>query len=270
VHVVHHQSEEYNLSVALRQAAFQPLCSWVFYLPLAVLGFSPAMFLTMEAFNTLYQFWIHTRVIGRMGALEWVFNTPSHHRVHHGQNPLYIDRNHGGTLILWDRLFGTYQREEEEVVYGVTRPLRSFNPLWANFHAFVDQYREAQRFPRPLDRVKVWLMPPGWTPDAGSPRHGGQGKTKKSAAGVKYDVPLSPGMRWYCLVHFVTALVAGVVLLGVKGPLFRPYPLALFGFSLLTLLSVGGLWDGRRWARTVEGGRLVAIAVLGALWLALR
>ncbi len=107
-HVVHHQSEEYNLTVALRQGALQPAFSWVFYLPLAVLGFPPAMFLAVSSFNTLYQFWIHTRLIGRLGPLEWVLNTPSHHRVHHGRNPRYIDRNHGGTLIVWDRLFGTF------------------------------------------------------------------------------------------------------------------------------------------------------------------
>ena len=109
-HVVHHQSEEYNLTVALRQGALQPAFSWVFYLPLAVLGFPPAMFLAVSSFNTLYQFWIHTRLIGRLGPLEWVLNTPSHHRVHHARNPRYIDRNHGGTLIVWDRLFGTFAR----------------------------------------------------------------------------------------------------------------------------------------------------------------
>jgi sterol desaturase/sphingolipid hydroxylase (fatty acid hydroxylase superfamily) len=98
-HVVHHQSEEYNLSVALRQGAFQPAFSWLFYLPLALVGFPPAMFLAVSSFNTLYQFWIHTRLVGRLGPLEWLLNTPSHHRVHHARNPKYVDRNHGGTLV---------------------------------------------------------------------------------------------------------------------------------------------------------------------------
>ena len=110
-HVVHHQSEEYNLAVALRQSAFQPLLSWAFYLPLAVLGFPPLVFLTAASLDTLYQFWIHTRLIGRLGPLEWIFNTPSHHRVHHGQNPQYIDRNHAGIFIIWDRMFGTFEPE---------------------------------------------------------------------------------------------------------------------------------------------------------------
>ena len=119
-HIVHHQSEEYNLTVALRQSWFQSGFSWVFYLPLAFVGFEPVMFLTVSAFNTLYQFWIHTRAIGDMGFLEWFLNTPSHHRVHHGSNSKYIDKNHAGTLIIWDRLFGTFKvLPREEIVYGV-------------------------------------------------------------------------------------------------------------------------------------------------------
>ena len=116
-HVVHHQSEEYNLSVALRQAWVQGAFSWIFYLPLAFIGFNPYMFATIASLQTLYQFWIHTKVIGRMPAwFEFIFATPSHHRVHHGVNPKYIDKNHAGTLIIWDRIFGTFQQEEEEVV----------------------------------------------------------------------------------------------------------------------------------------------------------
>ncbi|HMT30288.1 MAG TPA: sterol desaturase family protein, partial [Bacteroidia bacterium] len=117
----------YNLSVALRQSWFQSAFSWVFYLPLAFAGFDPVMFLTLSSFNTLYQFWIHTRAIGRMGPLEWVLNTPSHHRVHHGSDPRYLDKNHGGTLIIWDRLFGTFKEEDVEPHYGITTPLQSWN-----------------------------------------------------------------------------------------------------------------------------------------------
>jgi sterol desaturase/sphingolipid hydroxylase (fatty acid hydroxylase superfamily) len=147
-HIVHHQSEEFNLSVALRQGAFQGTFSWIFYLPLAILGFPPLMFLSVTSVNTLYQFWIHTRVIGRLGPLEGVLNTPSNHRVHHGRDPKYIDRNHGGTLIVWDRLFGTYQAEEEEPVYGITKPLASWNPVWANLHYWAELLRSAPHAPR--------------------------------------------------------------------------------------------------------------------------
>ena len=126
-HVVHHQSEEYNFSVALRQSWFGQLTSWIFYVPLAIAGFPPAMFLTMTTLNTLYQFFIHTRLVKRLGPIEWIMNTPSHHRVHHGVNPRYVDRNYAGILIVWDRWFGTFEPEGDEPVYGLVKPLGSFN-----------------------------------------------------------------------------------------------------------------------------------------------
>ena len=164
-HIVHHQSEEYNLTVALRQSWFQGWFSWVFYLPLAFAGFDPIMFLTLSSFNTLYQFWIHTRAIKSMGFLEYILNTPSHHRVHHGSNPKYIDKNHAGTLIIWDRLFGTFQKEEEEVYYGITKPLASWNPFWANIHYWDDLVKTARQSPKISDKIKVFINPPGWFPD---------------------------------------------------------------------------------------------------------
>ena len=200
-HVVHHQSEEYNLTVALRQGAFQPAVSWVFYLPLALVGFPPAMFLAVSAFDTLYQFWIHTRLVGRLGPLEWVLNTPSHHRVHHGRNPRYIDRNHGGTLIVWDRLFGTFAREQEEPVYGITKPLASFNPLWANLHYWAEMWDVARRAARPFDRLRVLFMRPGWRPeDLGCPMAPPE---VDRASYRKYDVPLVASAK-FTTIHAAT------------------------------------------------------------------
>ncbi len=163
-HVVHHQSEEYNLAVALRQSALEGCFAWVFYLPLAVIGFPPAWYLAMSALNLLYQFWIHTEAIDKLGPLEWVFNTPSHHRVHHARNPKYLDKNYAGMLIIWDRMFGTFQPEQEQPVYGITKPLHSWNPLWANLHAWAELASDAWRAPRWRDKVKIWFMPLGWTP----------------------------------------------------------------------------------------------------------
>ncbi len=131
-HVVHHQSEDYNLAVALRQAWFTGLTSMPFYLPLALLGLPPWAYALGMGVNLLYQFWIHTELIGRLGPFEWVFNTPSHHRVHHGVNPEYLDKNHGGILIVWDRLFGTFEPEVAPPVYGTTEPLESFDQVHAN------------------------------------------------------------------------------------------------------------------------------------------
>ena len=167
-HVVHHQSEEYNLAVALRQSAFQPFFSSVFYLPLALLGFPPAMFLATAALNTLYQFWIHTRLIGRLGPLEWVFNTPSHHRVHHGANVEYLDRNHAGILIVWDRLFGTFEPERARVRYGLTKNIHTFNPLRIAFHEWAAIACDALRPASWRARLGYVFAPPGWSPDGSS------------------------------------------------------------------------------------------------------
>jgi sterol desaturase/sphingolipid hydroxylase (fatty acid hydroxylase superfamily) len=163
-HAVHHQSEEYNLAVALRQGAFQSFFSWIFYLPLAVMGFPPALFLTCAALNTLYQFWIHTRLIGKLGPIEWVMNTPSHHRVHHGRNPEYIDRNHAGVFIVWDRLFGTFVEEQAEPVYGVVKPLHTFSPVGANLAGWIDLALVSRLGRTAWDRVRPFVSPPGWRP----------------------------------------------------------------------------------------------------------
>jgi alkylglycerol monooxygenase len=262
-HVVHHQSEEYNLSVALRQGALQPAFSWVFYLPLALLGFPPAMFLVVSSFNTLYQFWIHTRLIGRLGPLEWVLNTPSHHRVHHGRNPKYIDRNHGGTLIVWDRLFGTFGEEQDEPVYGITKPLASWNPVWANLHQWSEMWEVARRARRPLDKLRILWKPPGWRPEElGGPVSPGE---VDRAAFVKYDVPVPRGVAFYVLAHFVAVIAGAVAFLygsGRLGLLARSAGALAVAWSLACL---GGLLGRRPWAAGLEASRLLAAALAFAL-----
>jgi sterol desaturase/sphingolipid hydroxylase (fatty acid hydroxylase superfamily) len=258
-HVVHHQSEEYNLTVALRQGALQPAISWIFYLPLALIGFPPVMFLAVSSFNTLYQFWIHTRLIGRLGPLEWVFNTPSHHRVHHGRNPKYIDRNHGGTLIVWDRLFGTFRAEEEEPVYGITRPLRSFNPIWANLQVPVDLLRMAGRTRRLHDGLRLLGKGPGWRPvDLGGYVPPPEVDPVRD---VKYDVPLSKGLRSYVLAQFVVAILGTVAFLFRGGQLAIPLQVAAAVMVAASLASLGGLLDGRSWAFSGETVRLLLVSL---------
>jgi len=140
-HVVYHLSRHYNLSVAVRQSWFSGLTHWLFYIPIMFLGFAPWMFLTMHGFNLIYQFWIHTRLIGTLGPLEKILNTPSHHRVHHGINDEYLDRNYGGVLIVWDRMFGTYAVESAEPRYGILKQLDGHDPLWANLHGWHETWR---------------------------------------------------------------------------------------------------------------------------------
>ena len=145
-HVVHHSSQHYNLSTALRQT-WTPMTALPFWAPLALLGFAPWMILTQQAISLIYQFWIHTERIGRLPApVEFFFNTPSHHRVHHGANEVYLDRNYGGILIVWDRIFGTFQGETERPRYGLTQNIRTFRPTRVAFHEFVgDGARRARR-----------------------------------------------------------------------------------------------------------------------------
>lgn len=144
-HVVHHSSEEYNLSVAVRQSWFSGLLHWIFYAPVMLLGFAPWMFALMHGLNLIYQFWIHTKLVTRLGPLEYILNTPSHHRVHHGVNDEYLDKNYAGVLIIWDKLFGSFVRETEQPRYGIIKPLKSYNPLWINTHGWVEMWNAMQR-----------------------------------------------------------------------------------------------------------------------------
>jgi alkylglycerol monooxygenase len=139
-HVVHHSSEHFNLSVAGRQSWFSGVAHWMFYAPIMLLGFAPWMFALMHGLNLIYQFWIHTRFVQRLGWFEFIFNTPSHHRVHHGVNEIYLDKNYAGALIIWDRMFGTFVEETEAPRFGILKPVASYNPLWINTHAWVEMF----------------------------------------------------------------------------------------------------------------------------------
>lgn len=144
-HVVHHSSEQFNLSVAVRQSWFSGILHWIFYAPVMLLGFAPWMFALMHGFNLIYQFWIHTKFIKTLGPLEYILNTPSHHRVHHGVNNPYLDKNYAGALIIWDRMFGSFVAETEQPRYGIIKPINSYNPLWVNTHGWVEMIAELKR-----------------------------------------------------------------------------------------------------------------------------
>ncbi|MCB9562281.1 MAG: sterol desaturase family protein [Kofleriaceae bacterium] len=164
-HVNHHSSTHYNLSTALRQSFTTPLTGPLFWVPLALVGFPPWMIFTAKAWSLLYQFWLHTEAIPTLGPLEWIMNTPSHHRVHHGANLAYLDRNHAGIFIIWDRLLGTFEPERERVVYGLTKNLETFNPLRIGFHEFAAIGRDVRRAPGLLAKLRYVVGPPGWSHD---------------------------------------------------------------------------------------------------------
>jgi sterol desaturase/sphingolipid hydroxylase (fatty acid hydroxylase superfamily) len=166
-HVVHHSSEHYNLSTALRQT-WTPFTALPFWLPLALLGFSPWMILLQQSVSLLYQFFIHTERVGKIWRpIEFIMNTPSHHRVHHGSNNQYLDTNYGGILIIWDRLFGTFEPERERVVYGLTKNIKTFNPLRVATHEYTAIWRDLRAATSWRDRWGHAFRGPGWSPETG-------------------------------------------------------------------------------------------------------
>jgi len=166
-HVVHHQSEDYNLSTALRQTSTSFATTWVFYIPCFFLGMPISMFVSIASAHLIYQFWVHTQHIPKLGIFEWFMVSPSNHRVHHAQNADYIDKNYGGLLIIWDRLFGTFKAEEEnqQAIYGIRVPLRSWNPIWANLHIFAAMLRDIWHTQRWSDKFRVLWSKTGWHPE---------------------------------------------------------------------------------------------------------
>ncbi|MBI5071237.1 MAG: sterol desaturase family protein [Deltaproteobacteria bacterium] len=260
VHAVHHQSEDYNLAVALRQAVLSGVTSFPFYAPLALLGVPAPVFVGAISLSTLYQFWIHTELVGKLGPLERVLNTPSAHRVHHAVNPRYLDRNYGAILIVWDRLFGSYAEEREPPVYGVTHPIRTFNPAWAQLQPWAEIVARARRL-RGLDRLRVWWRSPAWSPAGDALPSEGEVQARP-----RHEAPVSAARRWYALLQFAPLVaLTFFMLLGQSSA--DPRLLAAGGlFTLLTLVAVGGLLDGRRWAPWLEGLRLglVALALVAA------
>jgi alkylglycerol monooxygenase len=207
-HAVHHQSEDYNLSTALRQTSSGWLFGWLFYLPMALLGFPPLVFGVVALIDLLYQYWVHAQQIGRLGWFDRWFCSPSNHRVHHAVNDRYLDRNYGGILVVWDRLFGTFQeeRDDEPCVYGTRTPLRSWNPVRANLQVYADLWADSRRARRWRDKLRVWVAPPGWRPDDVAARF--PKPAFELAAVRRYDPPLSLAAAWAAGALFVAVLGA--------------------------------------------------------------
>lgn len=260
-HGVHHQSEDYNLAVALRQSVFTTTMFFPFVAVLVVLGVPLLQIGVVASLHNLYQFWIHTELIGRLGPLERFINTPSLHRVHHAINPRYLDRNHGGTLMVWDHLFGTYQREEEPCVYGMTRPLASYNPLWAQVDGYCYLWRLAGHAPNLREALKVFYKSPAWRapwfPELPS------APVFRRSQQHKYDPQASPRRRLYALAQFVVLVFATCALLFWGPAMTVGVKLGAVGLIYLALLSVCALLEGPRWAARFEAVRwVVTVAAL--------
>ncbi len=267
-HVVHHQSEDYNLSVALRQASLGGVFAMVFYLPLALIGFNTYAFLAVKGINLIYQFWIHTEAIEKMPKwFEYLFNTPSHHRVHHGRNPKYIDRNHAGTLMIWDRMFGTFQAEEERPTYGVTKPTNTWNPVWANVLPIVDMTNQVKGTQGFWNKLKVLFYKPGWQPlELGGYQMAPEVDKQTHR---KFDVhPHMPMIR-YVFVQFVLVIVFTALFLFTHSNYDFYAKLALAGYIMWSIGQLGILMENRKnwipseYIRILASGTIIVFLIGG-------
>jgi sterol desaturase/sphingolipid hydroxylase (fatty acid hydroxylase superfamily) len=259
-HVVHHQSEEYNLSVALRQSSLQVVWTFAFSLPLAFIGFKTLDFALMSAFITLYQFWIHTETINKMGWFEYIFNTPSHHRVHHGRDPKYIDKNHAGTLIIWDKMFGTFQEEEERPTYGITKPINSWNPIWANISHYAEMGKDIKQIPKWSDRIRYLFKKPGWLPEyMGGYRAAPQ---VDKVTYQKYDTPAPILLNYYVLFQYTLCLVATALFLFNSAKFSLGEKALITVLISLTVVNCGVLFENRKWVVWSEWLRIILYPAL--------
>ncbi|HTS80464.1 MAG TPA: sterol desaturase family protein [Myxococcaceae bacterium] len=254
VHVVHHQSEDYNLAVALRQAVLSPITVMPFYLPLAVLGVPLFHFFIVNALSTLYQFWIHTELVGRMGFFEKLINTPSLHRVHHAVNPQYLDKNYAATFICWDQMFGTLKREDELPVYGVSHPLRSFDPVWAQVQPLWALVEAVRRAPSAREAVRFLFASPAWHPAWLGPLEPRRGVDPEALP--KYDVRPGRGRTWYVGVQLTLIIVVAFALLTWHKVLSFTALAPAVAWVLVSLVAGAALLEGRRWAVGLEMARV--------------
>jgi len=236
-HVAHHQSEEYNLTTALRQTSTGFLIGWLFYVPCFMLGMPADVFVTVASANLIYQFWVHTRFVNTLGPLEYVLVTPMNHRVHHARNPEYIDKNYGGFFILWDRLFGTYRAEDSHlpIDYGITRGLNSWNPLWANLHVYVEMFRDSLKTPQLRDKLRVWygrtdFVPPGIVKPPVQP-------------GNHYDPSIGRGLKVYVGLQFAALVLVGLAMTYLAEGLGNSGLALLYVYLLGSLVILGWLLD---------------------------
>ncbi|KAK3829135.1 MAG: fatty acid hydroxylase superfamily-domain-containing protein [Benniella sp.] len=274
-HSVHHSSEYYNVTTALRQSLVQTYASFFFNLPLALV-FSPAQFAVHTQLNLLYQFWIHTEIVPRLGWLEYIINTPSAHRLHHGRNPYCIDKNYAGTLIIWDRMFGTYADErvypdvvdskekEEPVAYGLTHPINTFDPVAIQLGHFKHIWNMLWITPGIGNKFKVVFYGPGWHP--GVPRTGLLSEIPDidlSNPPVKYDPVLPSKFNYYIGVHFAIISIVGSWLLADG---FKILPLwqtqAISVAFLISLIALSKIMDAKPYGLKAELVRTLGIFFL--------
>ncbi len=257
IHGVHHAAEDYNLAAALRQAAFQKVTAWPWRLPLALI-MPIEMFIGIVVFDFLYQFLTHTRYVPKLGAIEWIFNTPSHHRVHHGRDAKYLDKNYGCIFIVWDRLFGTFAAEQEEPDYGLTKPLHTLNSVWGNFAIFSELVGATRRAVG-SNKALVWLTGPAHLARLAPKHHG-------AAPRQHPDRLSSRRMRWYVGLSglLIPPLLGWMMMKGDSWGF--GLQLACAAWIVVSVVAAGGLLERRAWAWPLEAARVAAgVLAVGAV-----
>jgi sterol desaturase/sphingolipid hydroxylase (fatty acid hydroxylase superfamily) len=261
-HIVHHQSEEFNLSVALRQPWLSDILTIFVFIPIPLLGFSPEFLVPVASFDILYQFIIHTKYVGKLHpVIEYIFNTPSHHRIHHAVNKQYIDKNYGGVLIIWDRLFKSFTEEKEEPLYGITTPFKSRNPLWANLHYWVELFSLSDKSKKFADKILVFFSRPGWQPK----ELGGYQPPKEinKSNYFKFDVRIEEALKVYVLSHYVILLILTALFLNFykEFTLYECiFPSVVILFNTIVL---GALTENKPWGMLAEYLRLLLTSAAG-------
>ena len=242
-HVVHHQSQDYNLSTALRQTSSGALLGWIFYVPMALAGVPPLVFGVVALVDLLYQFWVHTEHVPKLGWFDRWFCSPSNHRVHHAVNAHYIDRNYGGILIVWDRLFGTFVEEDEKCVYGTLSPLESWDPLWSNLEVYWSLARDSWHTRHWGDKLRVWFKPAGWRPADVAARFP---KPAFDIARIqRFDPPMTPPRAAFAGVQFLLLLVGALLFLWHADDLPLARSVAWLAALSAGLWSLGAAMQGR-------------------------
>jgi sterol desaturase/sphingolipid hydroxylase (fatty acid hydroxylase superfamily) len=260
-HIVHHQSEEYNLTVALRQSWFHNFLAFPLFLPIPLLGFDPISFMTAAGIVTLYQYWIHTKAIDRMPKwFEFIFNSPAHHRVHHATNPQYLDHNYAATFILWDRLHGTFIDEDEECIYGITTPLNSWNTVWANFHFYVEMWQGSKQLKTVKEKLALIFRGPEYLGKLlGQINETG---TKTQQRIVKYSSNLPVHLKIYVSLQFLLLTYFLTAYMGQLNNLTVFYQVTFFFLICLSTLSVGAIMENKPWFYIVEIARFLMFVPL--------
>ena len=260
-HVVHHHGEEFNLSTAMRQTSTGFLWKWIFFLPMFLVGIPPNVFVTVAGINLIYQFWVHTEHIGKLGVLEYIFITPSNHRIHHAQNDDYLDANYGGVFIIWDRIFGTYidERDDLKPVYGTVKPLKTFNPLWANIEVFYQMILDSYHTKKWKDKIRVWFSPPAWRPDDVKDKYPVDKNDLNNFE--KYDPEITKTEKIFAFFQF-TMINGLTILMLFNVDKFSYQEMAGVAILVSTLaISNALLLDGKRYANNIEVVRACAVLV---------